>query len=223
MCCKPEPPKLKFETALELLGEFFGVVAYSIAFVELAYPASSALRRFGKATQAPRYRKQVTALAQQLEKNSQWMQDKRQSADFSPKDLEKIQGWAAAEDFGEAPLARYLAQQKRARAAAAATLEGQQASGSTSGQWDAEALSSDDEPGSDDEGGSSSDDSSSGRESAKPKKRAKAEAPVDPDDTVDLQTILADKVAWKGHSMQLGAGGMDEDVVEDFVLSDEDA
>jgi len=95
--------------ALELLLEHLSHHAYSIAFPELAFPAIVALKKFQKETPIQRFRKQVLSLVEKLQRNSEYISQKRQAVDFSPNEKDKVAAFlkeAKAKD--ESPLAQFL-------------------------------------------------------------------------------------------------------------------
>eukprot|EP01050_Picozoa_sp_SAG11_P033210 SAG11_NODE_11171_length_779_cov_1.019118_1_plen_213_part_10 len=94
-------------TALSVLMQSFALLSYSVAFPELAFPAETRLRKFAKETRVAQFRKQAQTAVTQLAKNSAWVAEKRDGAEFSPKDCTNLKQYAGG---GESPLALYISQ-----------------------------------------------------------------------------------------------------------------
>ena len=68
----------------DLVGEFFVLYSKSIAFPELAAPAIITFKRFTKRSKNTRFNKQLQRLVDKLEENTKFIQQKRNSVNFSP-------------------------------------------------------------------------------------------------------------------------------------------
>ena len=113
------------ERSLDLMTEALAQWAYHPAFPEMAHLCLRELRRFAKASPAPRFQRPALQLAEAVLRNIEWVARKREACDFAPKDCAPgapaLAAFLAAERAaGEAPLMRALAARRALAAQRAA-------------------------------------------------------------------------------------------------------
>jgi len=96
--------------AIEMLVRYCRAYTYSLAFPELVIPVTYWIRRISKdETIRYQYRKKLQILAQRLEKNADWVRNKRETADFAPTDLIKCANFLSEEKLQKrAPLEKEI-------------------------------------------------------------------------------------------------------------------
>jgi len=91
------------DESLKLILRYCRAYAYSLAFPELVVPVVFWLRRVSKQTELHySYRKKIMTLAQRLEKNADWVKDKRETAGFTPTDLLQCANFLSEEKIAKA-------------------------------------------------------------------------------------------------------------------------
>ncbi|GAA6057963.1 hypothetical protein JCM3770_000653 [Rhodotorula araucariae] len=106
-----------------LLSEFYGAVATSIAFPELALPAIVALRRHAKKLAAPKLAQQVKQLVEKLEANGAWIEQRREQLEFAPAKRDKVDRFLAGDDGARTPMAAHVKLQRKLREQKKAIME----------------------------------------------------------------------------------------------------
>ncbi|PKA47668.1 Nucleolar complex protein 2 like [Apostasia shenzhenica] len=178
----------------------------SLAFFELSFIPLVRLRRFCKTTKADRFRREVKELVCQLEANCEYANSKRAGINFSPNDPEAT-SFVEAEEFKSTPLMQYVTiLHQRAQQRASSMVESSIFVGAESSVFGSKFSVNNDEEieGNEEEGATVF--SSSWMPEKKPK-----------------VTKLQLKSSKKQDSKLKFDLAVDEDVVEDLVLSsDED-
>ena len=102
--------------ALQSVLRYCAVQSYSLAFCELILPTTRFLRRWCKQSRIHRLRKEIMAVVAQLEHSSDWLRERRERSEFTPKDAVdgKVDSMFAFRQDGKdeaqrSPLERYLA------------------------------------------------------------------------------------------------------------------
>lgn len=118
------------EQVVELLGEFMYLWSKSIAFPELALPVIIQLKRWLKQSRSrsqgnknSKLATQLMLLAQKLEANAKFVEDKRAKVDFAPKDRAQVDNFLRDFDAAKTPLGAYVIGQRKSRAEKAKLLE----------------------------------------------------------------------------------------------------
>lgn len=101
------------DQVVDLFGEFFALHSKSIAFPELATPVVITLRRFTKRSKNAKFNKQLLRLVDRLEDNSKFIQEKRNKADFGPRNLEKVSVFLKDFDWEKTPIGSYVVVQRQ--------------------------------------------------------------------------------------------------------------
>ncbi|XP_015573724.1 nucleolar complex-associated protein 2 [Ricinus communis] len=192
-------------SVVEELAEHLGQWSYSVAFFELSFVPAVRLRNFCKTTKIERFRKEIRQLLRQVDANSKFTNEKRMQINFLPNDPAVTTFLEDEKMSGASPLSLYVttlrqrAQQRNNSLAESSVLVGEHSSEFGN------KVSEIDEDDSDNEKGAAIFSSSwlpGGESKAKASKEKK-------------------KKKKKGEKQE--EGPLDEDVVEDLVLSsDED-
>jgi nucleolar complex protein 2 len=105
------------EETLYLLLEFFSSQSTSISFPELSIPVIVTLKRHIKKTRNSKLGNGLKTLVERLESNSKWINDKRQSIEFSPQDREQVDAFLSGkgDENMTTPLRSYLKLQRKVR------------------------------------------------------------------------------------------------------------
>jgi nucleolar complex protein 2 len=128
------------EQVIELLGDWAGQWAKSIAFPELVLPINVMLKRWlkdvsgGKGHQRTQTKSKagnkngkmnsaVALLVQKFESNARWIEELRAKVDFAPNDRAGVEGFLKQEAMEKTPLGAYLAGQRKMREERAKVLE----------------------------------------------------------------------------------------------------
>lgn len=118
------------EQVVELLGEYLFLWTKSIAFPELALPVIIQLKRWMKQarskSQGNKNTKLVTQMAllvQKVEANAKFVEDKRSTVDFAPKDRAQVERFLRDTEPSKTPLGAYIIGQRMSRAEKAKILE----------------------------------------------------------------------------------------------------
>ncbi|OQN96310.1 hypothetical protein B0A48_17566 [Cryoendolithus antarcticus] len=118
------------EQVAELLGEFFGLWAKSIAFPELALPVIIMLKRWLKdvshrtsGNKNQKLNTSISLLVQKLESNSKFIEEKRAKVEFAPNNRRSVESFLAETEWEKSPLGAFLVGQRKGREARAKVLE----------------------------------------------------------------------------------------------------
>ncbi|KAG6386469.1 hypothetical protein SASPL_155372 [Salvia splendens] len=189
-------------SVVEELTEHLAQWSYSIAFLELSFIPGVRLRNFTKSTKVDRFRKEIRRLTRQIDANSDFVNKKRTAVTLLPNDT-------AAESFLEdlknsdtSPLSQYAAAlRQRAQERSGALTESSVLIGDNSTKFGSKISSDDDEQ-----------DDSDVEENA---------SAMLSDHYSKQQKSVNKKSSTTKHTEDMA---LDEDIVEDLVLSsDEDA
>lgn len=101
---------------IDLTGEFFFQHSCSIAFPELAAPAIILFKKFSKRSKNTRFNTQLLRLAEKLEENSKFIQQKRNSIDFSPSHKAEAAVFLKDHAKEKTPLGSFVLSQRQSRA-----------------------------------------------------------------------------------------------------------
>jgi len=94
-----------------LMLEYFTIYSRSIAFPELALPIRITLKQYAKSSLIPPFKKKVTQLVEQLDRNTEFIQKHRQSVNFGPDNAIEVKNFLPENLVS--PLQRYFAQWKK--------------------------------------------------------------------------------------------------------------
>lgn len=118
------------EQVVELLGEYLFLWTKSIAFPELALPVIIQLKRWMKQarskSQGNKNTKLVTQMAllvQKVEANAKFVEEKRATVDFAPRDRAQVERFLRDTEPSKTPLGAYIIGQRMSRAEKAKMLE----------------------------------------------------------------------------------------------------
>eukprot|EP00803_Ostreobium_quekettii_P001539 evm.model.scf_347.12 EVM.evm.TU.scf_347.12 scf_347:81912-91436(+) len=105
------------EQVMELLARHAAQWSYTVSFPELSYWITFSLRKFARATPTERFRVNARQLIASMERTCEDVQRRRDSVDFSPKDLDEVENFAReGRRQGESPIESYARQlEDRAR------------------------------------------------------------------------------------------------------------
>lgn len=117
----------------ELLGEYLALWSKNIAFPEFSLPIVISLKRWikqarrkapgGKGSQGnPKVISQLAVLAQKIEANGRFVEERRAKVDFAPRDRAQVDAFLADLDWQRTPLGAYVAAQRVVRAEKARVL-----------------------------------------------------------------------------------------------------
>ncbi|KZV56444.1 hypothetical protein F511_08342 [Dorcoceras hygrometricum] len=189
-------------SVVEELSEHLAQWSYSIAFMELSFIPSIRLRSFCKSTKVERFRREMRHLIRQIEANCDFISKKRAASSLSPNGIAIESFLEDEKNSGTSPLSQYVAtlhQRSKDRNDSlkeSSVLVGDRSSKFVNGPVE------DDE---DDEDDDSDDEESTGLLLPEPLSKSKRQ-----------------KHAKRKHDEPLDDFAMDEDIVEDFVLSSDD-
>ncbi|KAL6569778.1 Nucleolar Complex 2 protein [Orobanche minor] len=191
-------------SVVEELTEHLAQWSYSIAFLELSFVPSVRLRNFCKSTKVDRFRKEMRHLIRQIELNSDYINKKRTRISFLPNDPAADSFLEDEKKSGTSPLSQYVASlRKRAQDRNSALMESSVRVGDHSTKY-GNKTSDDDDDGYDD----SEDEETAGL--------------LLPGNSNKNKHKLEKNVKRKNMEPSV-ATAVDEDIIEDFVLSsDED-
>ncbi|KAF7511012.1 hypothetical protein GJ744_005558 [Endocarpon pusillum] len=110
------------EQVVELFSEFFVLWAKSIAFPELQLPVIVMLKRWlrmasSKATgnKNAKLNQGLLLLVQKLEANAQWIEERRNQVQFSPKDRAEVEAFLKDDAWEDTPLGAFVVGQRKLR------------------------------------------------------------------------------------------------------------
>ncbi|KAK4763307.1 hypothetical protein SAY86_009075 [Trapa natans] len=205
-------------SVVEELAEHLAQWSYSVAFFELAFIPSVRLRSFCKSTKVERFRKEMRQLIHQVDANSEFVNRKRSSVSFLPSDPASSYFLEDEKKEGASPLSQYvvklrkLAQQRSESLTESSVVIGEKSSifGKMSGKDETESDEDDDEA-VNEQGAAAFSSSWLPASSSKTK---------NPEDEDKEKKKKSKKRKRKGSAEEpQGTEGLDDDVVEDLVLS----
>ncbi|KAJ0084380.1 hypothetical protein Patl1_29886 [Pistacia atlantica] len=96
-------------SVVEELAEHLAQWSYSVAFFELSFIPAVRLRSFCKTTKVERFRKEMRQLIRQIEANSEFTNERRMSITFQPNDPAALSFLEDEKKSGSSPLSQYVA------------------------------------------------------------------------------------------------------------------
>ncbi|KAK3005873.1 hypothetical protein RJ639_015557, partial [Escallonia herrerae] len=96
-------------TVVEELTEHLAQWSYSVAFFELSFVPTVRLRNFCKSTKVERFRREMRQLIRQIEANSEFTNEKRRSISYLPNDPSATSFLEDEKNSGVSPLSQYAA------------------------------------------------------------------------------------------------------------------
>ena len=248
--------------ALRALVHFYALHSYSLAYPELMLVATRYLRRWVKQSKIGRLKKEMSAVVTQLEWNGEWVKERREKVDWTPRDcvdgkvdaMYALKAAAGREGREEvSPLEKYVRMEKGEEEAGAVDWEGTKREGKK-GTGDEEEDEKDDEEGEDEEAvdgdeedkeqdgdveydddvhmdGDDTDDEEEDEPMRKPSSKKQKPAAGKPAKARNgqpgkpLQASTAGKAQSGKRSRLLSSDDTvddEEDIVTEFVLSDDD-
>ncbi|GAU14818.1 hypothetical protein TSUD_50300 [Trifolium subterraneum] len=193
-------------SVVEELAEHLALWSYSIAFMELSFIPIVRLRSFCKLTKVERFRREMRQLIREIEANVQFVNEKRMSGSFLPNDPAASSFLEDEKKSASSPLSKYvITLRQRAQQKNNSLMESSVLVGEESSVFGDEASESDEEDAKMNEDGTAAFSSSW----------------LPGNDKIKQQEPTETKGKRKKHQKERKA--IDEDVVEDLVLSsDED-
>ncbi|KAL0435476.1 UNVERIFIED_CONTAM: Nucleolar complex protein 2 [Sesamum radiatum] len=190
-------------SVVEELTEHLAQWSYSIAFMELSFVPSVRLRNFCKSTKVERFRREMRRLIRQIEANTDFINKKRTKISFLPNDPAAASFLEDEKKSGASPLSQYaVTLRQRAQERNDALMESSVLVGDHSSKFGNEITS-------DDEYDSSENEESDG-----------LSVPGQDSKLTHQKDVKKKK---KKNIKPLEETALDEDIIEDFVLSsDED-
>ncbi|XP_077249793.1 noc2p family [Tasmannia lanceolata] len=95
-------------SVVEQLAEHLAQWSYSVAFFELAFIPLTRLKSFCKSTKVQRFRRELKELIRQVEASSEFINSKRMNIAFSPSDPAVASFLQAEKDSRASPLSKYV-------------------------------------------------------------------------------------------------------------------
>ncbi|KAL7151767.1 hypothetical protein ABFS83_04G053100 [Erythranthe nasuta] len=96
-------------SVVEELAEHLSQWSYSVAFLELSFVPSVRLRNFVKSTKVDRFRREMRHFIRQIEANSDFVNKKRTTISFLPNDPAATSFLEDEKNSGTSPLSQYVA------------------------------------------------------------------------------------------------------------------
>ncbi|KAL6493892.1 Nucleolar Complex 2 protein [Orobanche gracilis] len=191
-------------SVVEELAEHLAQWSYSIAFLELSFVPSVRLRNFCKSTKVDRFRKEMRHLIRQIESNSDFINKKRTRISFLPNDHAADSFLEDEKKAGTSPLSHYVVSlRKRAQDRNRALMESSVRVGDHSTKY----------------GNKTSDDDDDGYDDTEDEESAGLLLPGHSNKNKHKH----EKNVKRKNIEPSVATAVDEDIIEDFVLSsDED-
>ncbi|GAU20642.1 hypothetical protein TSUD_230560 [Trifolium subterraneum] len=193
-------------SVVEELAEHLALWSYSVAFMELSFIPIVRLRSFCKLTKVERFRREMKQLIREIEANVELVNEKRMSVSFLPNDPAASSFLEDEKKSASSPLSKYvITLRQRAQQKNNSLMESSVLVGEESSVFGDEASESDEEDAKMNEDGTAAFSSSW----------------LPGNDKIKQQQPTETKGKRKKHQKERKA--IDEDVVEDLVLSsDED-
>ncbi|KAJ3128783.1 Nucleolar Complex 2 protein [Nowakowskiella sp. JEL0407] len=229
------------------LYEFYAALSTNISFPELALPGIMVMKRYCKRSKFVSVNKVLLGVVEKLEQNSRWVEGKRAGVEFSPRDVGRVKEFTASLNPLDSPLGKYVASRRKLTERQQKTMQSSTSSSTPSSSFansthdlkqsekrkrgeEFEDSESDDEnmgfAGSDDDGDEQF--GFGGMEEKGVKKEPKKMISKELEKEIKMQveglkktqkSKKVDKKNSKGKKVELVG---DEDLVEDFVLSDDE-
>ncbi|VEU21763.1 DEKNAAC102479 [Brettanomyces naardenensis] len=105
------------EQFIELTSEFFVLYCKSIAFPELATPATIYLRRYRKKSTNAKFNKMLGALIDKLNANSKFIEQKRSNVEYGPSNKQEVAKFLQEVKWESTPLGGYVRTQREVKEA----------------------------------------------------------------------------------------------------------
>ncbi|KTW28804.1 hypothetical protein T552_01434 [Pneumocystis carinii B80] len=103
------------EQIIELLQEIYSLQCKSIAFPEMAMPIIIQIKRYIKQSKNPKLNKMLSIFIEKLKENSEFINSRRSSIEFSPGNIDEMCTFLEDYDWDKTPLGKYVCQQRRIR------------------------------------------------------------------------------------------------------------
>ncbi|PON55662.1 Nucleolar complex protein [Parasponia andersonii] len=195
-------------SVIDELAEHLAQWSYSVAFFELSFIPAVRLRSFCKSTKVERFRKSLRQLIRQIEANSAFTNEKRMSLSYMPNNPAATSFLEDEKNAGASPLSQYVSTLRhRAQQRNNSLMESSVVVGENSSVFGNKMIESDEEEDDTQNKKGTAVFSSSWLPRSGPK---------------DQQSKESGEEKKKKKTKELDEFAMDEDVVEDLVLSDED-
>ncbi|GMM30283.1 mRNA-binding ribosome synthesis protein [Martiniozyma asiatica (nom. inval.)] len=110
------------EQVIELISEYFVLYSKSVAFPELTTPPLIFLRRYLKKSKNPKFNKQLSILVDKLTANSKFIDQKRSTIEYGPKNKSEVSKFLQDLDWEKTPLGAYVQTQRQVKEAQAKLL-----------------------------------------------------------------------------------------------------
>ncbi|KAI4373698.1 hypothetical protein MLD38_011794 [Melastoma candidum] len=204
-------------SVVEEIAEHLQRWSYSVAFFELSFIPSVRLRNFSKSTKVERFRKEMRQLIRQIDANAEFTNKRRSTISFLPNDPASSSFLEDEKRTGASPLSQYVSVlRQRAQQRIDSLKESSVIVGEKSSFFGRDVPQSDDEDDTTNEQGAAV----FGSSWLPAGKKAKHSKEVDTDEGKDKSKKKKKK---KRKSEQIdGVQSLDEDIVEDLVLSSDD-
>ncbi|KAI1969441.1 Nucleolar Complex 2 protein [Ophidiomyces ophidiicola] len=118
------------QEVLELFSEFFVLWTKSIAFPELSLPVVVMLKRWLKEVSSRSFgnknvkiNQMFVLFVQKIESNSRWVEERRSTVTFSPKDRAEVEGFLKDVEWESTPLGAFVKTQRAQKSERARILE----------------------------------------------------------------------------------------------------
>ncbi|EDO17179.1 hypothetical protein Kpol_1072p49 [Vanderwaltozyma polyspora DSM 70294] len=103
------------EQFVDLISEYFVLYCKDISFPEFSTPAIIGLRRYMKASKNIKFNKQLSNVVEKLTKNSDYIDEQRSTADFSPIQREEVMNFLREVTWSKTPLGSYVTVQREVK------------------------------------------------------------------------------------------------------------
>ena len=101
------------EIAIELLLDFYAINSTSIAFPELALPATIYMKRYTKKTKNAKLGRAMSAVIERLTANSKYIEQLREKVSFDPKNIRALETFGSDLEIDKTPLGGYVKTQRK--------------------------------------------------------------------------------------------------------------
>ncbi|KAL8129958.1 hypothetical protein V2J09_019113 [Rumex salicifolius] len=203
-------------SVVEELAEHFAQWSYSVAFLELSFVPTVRLRSFCKNTKVERFCREMKQLIRQIEANSEFINKRRASISFLPNDSAAASFLEDEKKAGISPLSKYVAAVRtRAQQRSESLVESSVVVGAQSTVFGKKAARRDDEESDDDDdddGGAKGNGETVFNSSWLPGTQSRDGNPEKEES----------KKKNKRKRKEVDRTAVDEDIVEDLVLSSDD-
>lgn len=103
------------EQVIDLASEYLVLYSKSISFPELATPVIISLRRYIKTSSNVKFNKQLSQLVDKLNQNSEFIQQKRSTVEFGPKNRVEVNNFLKDLSWEKTPLGVYVKVQREVK------------------------------------------------------------------------------------------------------------